>query len=167
MKRLKILFTVLCALCSNMTFAHDFEVGGIYYNITDATNKTVAVTYKGIDYYSYSNEYTGSVVIPESVSYNGKVYSVTGIGDYAFYNCSGLTGIEIPNSVTSFGVGAFHGCSGLTGIVIPNCVTSIGISAFRGCSDLTSVTIPNSVTSIGYEAFYSCKGLTSVTNKEG
>ena len=57
----------------------------IYYNITDATNKTVAVNYKGFDYYSYSNEYTGSVVIPESVVYNGKVYCVTSIGWEAFH----------------------------------------------------------------------------------
>ena len=64
-----------------MATAHDFEVGGIYYNITDVTNKTVAVTYRGYSYSSYSNEYTDDVVIPESVTYNGTTYSVTSI-DY-------------------------------------------------------------------------------------
>ena len=89
--------------------------------------------------------------------------SVTSIGDYAFYQCSGLTSVTIPNSVTSIGDWAFWGCSGLTSITIGNSVTEIGRSAFWGCSSLTSVTIPNSVTGIGSSAFYGCSGLTSVT----
>ncbi len=89
--------------------------------------------------------------------------SVTRIGKYAFYGCSGLTSVTIPNSVTSIGSSAFYGCSGLTSITIPNSVTSIGSVAFRECTSLTSVTIPNSVTSIGSSAFYDCSNLTSVT----
>ncbi len=87
---------------------------------------------------------------------------LTSIDAWAFYNCRGLTSIEIPNSVTSIGPAAFVGCSGLTSIEIPNSVTSIGPYAFSGCSGLTSVEIPNSVTSIGSDAFYVCSGLTSV-----
>ena len=79
MKTLKFLFTALLLLCSLTATAHDFYAGGIYYNITNDTNKTVEVTYKGYYYYDYSNEYTGSVVIPESVTYNGATYSVTSI----------------------------------------------------------------------------------------
>ena len=88
--------------------------------------------------------------------------SVTSIGDYAFCKCSGLTSITIPNSVTSIGDFAFYGCSGLTSVTIPNSVTIIGQSAFRECSGLTSVTIPNSVTSIGDNAFNGCSKLENV-----
>ena len=162
MKTIRHLFTVLMLLCSAVAFAHDFEVGGIYYNITDATNKTVAVTYRGNSYSSYYNEYIGDVVIPESVTYNGTTYSVTSIGNYAFAYSSGLTSVEIPNSVTSIGSYAFAYCSGLTSVEIPNSVTSIGSSAFSHCTGLASVVIGNSVTSIGRSAFNGCSGLTSI-----
>ena len=77
---LKHLFTALMLMCVAVATAHDFAVGGIYYSITDATNKTVAVSYRGSYDDSYSNEYTGNVEIPESVADNGKTYSVTSIG---------------------------------------------------------------------------------------
>ena len=139
-------------MVATVAMAHDFEVGGIYYDILSEEKKTVEVTYRG-NYSSYSNEYTGSVDIPSSVISNGITYAVTSIGDYAFDDCSGLTSITIPNSVTSIGWSAFEDCTGLTSVTIPNSVTSIGYSAFYGCSGLTSVTIPNSVTSIGDYAF--------------
>ena len=148
-------------LCNTPLFAEDFEVDGIYYNITSSTDKTVAVTYRGPYYYSYSDEYSGAVTIPESVTYSGNTYSVTSIGYGAFFGCSSLTSVEIPNSVTSIGYVAFRSCS-LTSVVIPNSVTSIESSAFCECSSLTSVVIPNSVTSIGDYAFSYCSSLTSV-----
>ena len=87
---------------------------------------------------------------------------ITSIGEYAFYDWSGLTSITIPNSVTSIGQSAFSGCSSLTSIDIPEGVTSIGQSTFSGCSSLKSITIPASVTRIGDYAFSRCSSLTSV-----
>ena len=78
---------------------------------------------------------------------------MTIIGNYAFYECSGLTSITIPNSVTSIANHAFYGCSKLTSITIPNSVTSIENYAFDNCSSLTSVTIGAGVLSIGTDAF--------------
>ena len=89
--------------------------------------------------------------------------SVTSIGASAFYHCTSLTDINIPDSVTSIGEGAFISCTSLTSITIPNSVKSIGKSAFSGCTSLTSITIPNSVTSIGDYAFSRCTSLTSIT----
>jgi hypothetical protein len=162
MKNLKFLFTTLLLLCSVVVTAHDFEVGGIFYKITDNANKTVEVTYKGDSYNEYRNEYTGVVIIPESVTYSSKTYSVTSIGQYAFYQCYGLTSVEIPNSVNKINYRTFSGCHGLTSIEIPNSVTSIGKEAFSSCSGLVSVVIPNSVTSIESDAFNGCYAIKEV-----
>ena len=173
---------VLFALLATTTlWAHDFQSGDLYYNITSDT--TVEVTYQA--YGSYSN-YEGltSVVIPTFVEYNGSTYSVTRIGDdaflfssltsitipnsvanignYAFTACYSLDSITIPNSVISIGDNAFYNCQNLISITIPNSVTTIGSKAFRFCSSLTSILIPKNVTSIGKEAFYDCDSLTSV-----
>ena len=142
---------LLALLLPTTATAHNFEVDGIFYNIIHGNNATV--TYKGTFYYEYSNEYSGDVTIPSTVTYNGTTYSVTSIGEYAFAYCSGLSSVTIPNSISSIGDLAFYNCSGLTSVTIPNSVTSIGEYAFAYCSGLSSVTIPNSVTSIGYNAF--------------
>lgn len=162
MKRIFLLF-VFCAsiLCS---WAHDFEVNGFYYDITSSTDLAVAVTFKGSSYSEYSNEYSGIVSIPESVTYNSKTYRVTSIGDWAFYGCSSLTAITIPESVKSIGRFAFSRCSSLTSITISEGVQILGDYAFSYCSALTSVTIPSSITGIGASVFSSSTGGELIVN---
>ena len=101
---------------------------------------------------------SGDIVLPSKIE--GK--PVTSIGWSAFYGCSRLTSITIPNSVTSIGSEAFYDCSRLTSITIPNSVTSIGGEAFCSCDSLTSVTIGNGVTSIGSSAFLLCDKLNQI-----
>ena len=107
MKKIFLLLTIL--LCTSMAWAHDVEVDGIYYNLNQ-TNKTAAVTFKGSYFNSYDNEYSGEVVIPQKFIYDGITYSVTSLGNYCFYDCTGLTSITIPNFVTSLGNECFRGC---------------------------------------------------------
>ena len=150
--------TILFLAVTTLTWAYDFVVDGIYYSKnTDGTS--VTVTYKT----SLDRGYSGSVVIPSTVTYDGKAYSITSIGSDAFSGCISLTSITIPESVTSIGSDAFWNCIGLTSITIPESVNSIGDYAFQNCTSLTSITIPNSVTNIGDYAFSYCSGLTSVT----
>ena len=107
---------------------------------------------------------------PSNISYSPKVKTVVfeegavceSIGDYAFYFCSSLTNIGIPDSVTTIGSYAFSRCSSLTSIAIPDSVTSIGYEEFYQCYSLMSVEIPDSVTSIAEKAFYNCSSLTSI-----
>ena len=116
------------------SLAHDFEVDGICYNIL--SDNSVEVTYNGS---SYNNDYE-DVIIPETVTHDGSTYSVTSIGERAFYD-SKLTSIKIPNSVTGIGNSAFAFCTSLTSLEIPNSVTSIGECAFSFCTSLSSLTV--------------------------
>ena len=108
---------------------------------------------------SLTHNYTDNLTT-HTVIFDGEV---TGIGEYCFYDCTGLTSIVIPNTVTSLGFACFNYCTGLTSITIPSSVTSFGNNCFSGCSSLTSVVIPNSITSLPYSCFSSCSSLTSVT----
>ena len=164
MKQTKLWLTTIAALlCSLVSNAYNFKVDDIYYNITSSQYLTVEVT---TCYYNSfpvnSSHYTGTIIIPETVTYNSITYYVTSIGDWAFFGCRSLTSITIPEGVTSIGNCAFEYCSSLTSITIPESVVNIGGFAFEGCSSLTSITIPEGVTSIGNCAFYGCSSLTSI-----
>ena len=156
MKKL-LLFLSVILLLPVMASADVVVIDGIYYNlITEGNVAEVASN-------PYSNYYTGNIIIPEKVTYDGTEYSVTSIGEAAFYASRYITSVTIPNSVTSIGRVAFGECIGLTSVTIPNSVTSIDNFAFSYCTGLTSIIIPNSVTSIGQGTFSRCTGLTSVT----
>ena len=134
-----------------------------------ASAETTFITQDGIEYVidTATGEaevfYADSGIVTAEIPSEINGYPVTSIGDGAFYNCTSLTSVTIPDSVTSIGYLAFAGCTSLTSVTIPDSVTSIGFSAFEDCTSLTSVTIPDSVTSIGDSAFSGCTSLTSVT----
>ena len=183
-KYIQTTILLLAILLPASVQAHDFEVDGIYYNIVDGE---AVVTYRGSSYNEYTNEYSGSVVIPESVSHDGISYPVTSIGKQAFRACSELTSISIPSSVTSIGNSAFNKCTGLANIQMPNSVTDIGCFAFYGTAwydnqpegqvvyiglvayaykgtmpDGTTITIKDGTLGIAGDAFYNCTGLTTI-----
>ncbi|MFN5984801.1 MAG: leucine-rich repeat domain-containing protein [Fluviicola sp.] len=148
---MKILLTFIASIFATViSFAQTFTYNGINYNITGTTVEV-----------GTNPSASGTVVIPDTVNYLGATYSVTSIGNSAFFYCTALTSITLPNSVTIIGDNAFKSCL-LTSIVIPNSVTIIGNEAFRYCSALTSIDISNSLTSIGNYTFDNCTALTSI-----
>ena len=144
----RTLFLLLALLGITQMWAYTCKVGGICYDL-NGNNHTATVTYSG---YPYNNDYTGhygsgslkglNINIPSTITYNNVEYTVTAIGDKAFYDCESsilMASVTLPSTVTSIGDQAFWKCTELTSFVIPNSVTSIGEYAFYGCSGLTSV----------------------------
>ena len=177
MKRfISLLFIAYVAMGS--TFAYDFQSGDLYYNIYSnyAPYYTVAVTYQSSDPSSNYSELT-TANIPETVTYDGKTYAVTSVGNSAFYGCSSLTSVSIPNSVTSIEYEAFYGCSGLTktnytgniagwcSIIHYDSINPISYSHNLYINDveIKDLVIPDGTTAINNFAFSGCTGLTSVT----
>ena len=164
----RILSFIVAAMFAGQAWAYDFSAvcssgQTLYY--TKISDTEVEVTYPLPNYIGYPRP-SGDMVIPDAVIYpesNGIMYSVRSIGREAFYNCSGLTSVTIPNSVTSIGIEAFVVCNNLTSVTIGNSVTNIDDYAFCDCGRLTSVAIPNSVTIIRSSVFRRCIGLIEVT----
>ena len=173
---LRILLFALSVLSTSKGFAYSFQVDGLCYNINGSE---ATVTYRTTSY----NSYSGNVTIPSTVTYNGRTYSVTSIGSYAFYKCTGLTSVTIPESVTSICKAAFHDCTGLVAVNIVDLAAWCRIAfeyydisysyntsnplryahhLYLNGSEIINLTIPESVASISSYSFYGCSSLASV-----
>ena len=167
MQKIKGLFKVILAAVLMLTLLpatalaavnDTFIIGGIKYKVLTETGSIGTV-----EVIENSPRYSGDINIPETVVNSGITYTVTSIGNFAFFYCQDLKSISLPDSVTAIGASAFEQCTYLTNINIPNNVTSIGSQVFSGCSSLTSINIPDNVTSIGDSAFGNCLVLKSIS----
>ena len=154
MKRLFIFF-ISCVNILTL-WAHDFEVDGIYYNITSSEDRTVEVTYKGTSYQNWGNEYTGNIIIPSYVINEGIKYLVKNIGAWAFGECQYVEAVQLPDGIVNIGEAAFYRCSKLKTVNIPDGVVNIERWAFSSCGSLKTINIPNSVANIGRATFSNC-----------
>ncbi len=127
------LLLILLLFSTSTALADKFvcTVGGISYSVNTANNTASVVS-------NYYGAYSGNIIIPETITYNNTTYSVTSIGEDAFYK-SGITSVAIPNSVTSIGENAFLDCHQLEFVTIGSSVTTIGEYAFRYCYRLTEL----------------------------
>ena len=178
MKRKSLLLLLLAILSSTAVHAYNAMIDGICYNFSGSN---AIVTYETATYETwyeiYISDYYGDVVIPSSVTYNGRTYRVSSIGDYAFNYCKDLTSVSIPSSVKSISGNPFTNCSSLTSINVDsrntvydsrnNCNAIIETATNTLISGCQNTTIPENVRSIGGSAFSGCSGLTSVTIPEG
>ncbi len=147
---------------ASVTVGVEFTVDGLKYRIISLDPATCEV----IGYVVIPTEPT-ELTIPASANYLGTDYSVTAIGDKAFYKNTSVTSVKIPTSVTSIGNNAFERCTSLTSVTIPGSVTVVNSEAFIGCTGLKSVTMDKGVVKIGDHAFYSCRALESVVIPDG
>lgn len=144
------------------------KIGNLYYTL-DSEHHTATVTYGGLEAYGYATEeYTGSISIPESVTYDDATYSVTSIGGHAFQNCVGLTAITMPITVTKIDDNAFYSCKGLKTVLLPSLLSSIGNMSFFDCSAITSINcLAATPCVLGTDAFHGVNESIPVTVPEG
>lgn len=119
-------------------------------------------------YTAVADDVTGSLVIPETVTYDQTVYRVTAVGAYAFGStaavaCTGLQEVTLPRGIESIGMYAFAYCASLERVNFPEGLVSIGERAFANCTELATVQFPSTLTTVGKYAFYYCEQITEVT----
>lgn len=159
-----LMIAVFLVLSAGMVtaFAQDpwVEAGGIGYSLDDVRATATVVSKPG--------GYSGDIVIPPVVQHGDKSYAVTTIGKRAFYNCGGLTSVELPCTLCTIEQGAFYRCLGLSSIAIPDATQKIGDGAFQGCFNLRTLLFGPEPTliQIGYRAFYDCWRLCRVFQPE-
>ena len=175
----KLLLLSLTMLLPLLVNADAVEINGIYYNLI--TKAKQAEVKSNSNEATGENQYTGEIIIPDSVEYEGAYYKVTSIADGAFSRCSGLTAISFPSSITSIGEHAFYQCSGLKSVYIDDLVAWCKIkfannesSPFASAEhlyingeEIKDLIIPSDVTSIEDNAFNNCACLTSLVISDG
>lgn len=156
---MKKLFFGIAILLSTSMYAGYFKSGDLWYYYSNSSSTTVSVTSD-----QTSGKYVGltEIVIPDSVMYNEKTYSVTSISNSAFSGCSSINSITIPTSVTTIGEYAFKNCSSLIAIKIPAEVKIINYQTFYNCTSLSSIAFHDSIKSVDNTAFSGCSSLKSV-----
>ena len=156
MKKLIIsLFTIIGLFSSNNLFAYDFQVGGIYYTITDNSGRLVNVAKGDV-------KYSGDIVIPSSVGYGGITYTVSGLESQICQDCKTLTSVTIGNNIKSIPQYAFYGCTNLESVTLGSKVESLGYMSFAECTNLSSINLNDNITSFSGSVFSGCTSLTSV-----
>ena len=129
------------------------------YHDTIIYNSSGASTHITTYYYGHE-EPSGDMVIPSTIIHNDTVYTITRISENAFWKCTNITSLTLPNTLTSITQSAFTGCTGITGeVVIPDAVTNLGTGSFFNCTSINSVVFGNSLQKIGYNAFEGCTSL--------
>ncbi len=141
---IKNLLTALMCVVSLAVYADGTKVGDFYY-LLDATTGEASIT-------CGSGNYSGSVIVPETVSVSGTSYSVTSIDAFAFSDCTELTSITLPNSISVIGWGAFAGCSNLKNVTLGTGVSLIAPEAFSGCAALGTIKSHNDAAPSIYHA---------------
>ena len=152
-KHLMMLFVCLVSMNQVHAQYYRFEAesdGSTIYYAARGTSATVV---------SGDEQYSGNVIIPSTVSYDGKDFSVVAVGSFAFSECADLNSVSLPSSLLSIGDYAFYGCTSIKAIVVPNTVTAIGSNAFDGCTNLGSVSLSSSLKSIENHTFDGCRSL--------
>lgn len=149
----KPLLLFACLLCSLASSAYSFEVDGIYYDILSTTDLTVEVV-KG------DTEYTGDIVIPETVTYRNKKFTVVAVGERALYQNFGLVSLTLPETVKDIKEVAVFFCRALVSVQADG-VENVGGQCFRGCTSLKEISLP-SAKSIEYCGFKGCTALEKV-----
>lgn len=151
---------VLLLTIGQQAFSYDFKIDGIFYNynIEDGT-AIVTSEYEGG---STSRSYSGDIVIPESVSINGRSLRVTAVWHHTFWDCDELKSVTLPETIMSIGYEAFSECDMLETVNIPSNIKSVGEEAFYNCKNLAINAIPESIEEIGDRAFGGCSGFTSL-----
>lgn len=160
----KILGLLIATLSYYSCIAAPTLIDGIYYNL-NTSDQTASVTYNNIydeSYYPMEMDYTKFIIIPSKVKHDNIEYSVTAIGDSAFYRNWEITNISIPGSVTSIGKYAFYGCSVIERIILPNNITEIKEGAFSGCNFLEEIHLPKNLNRIENKTFEGCYKLENI-----